>query len=251
MEWFHLNHMKAKADKFQLMYIGHAAVVEPPHLTLRNNEIVEASSSITVLGIELDYKLNFKNHVVNICTKTSKQLNALKRNRRLLNKDCKTIIHKTFISSNFNYSPIAWMFTSKYSINMLERLNKRSLRFVTNDMISEYADLCEGEGCLNIHRQLIKSVAIIMYKVKNEIAPSYVCELFTPKTSNYSLRNSDGYDLPKFNTITFGRKSLRYYGPKLWNSIPIEPKQCNTLPTFKSSLTEWLVGIHTSELDFI
>ena len=46
-----------------------------------------------------------------------------------------------------------------------------------------------------------------MYKEKYGLAPSIVNELFKRKST--SLRNSD-FDIPTFNTINYGKHSLRY-----------------------------------------
>ena len=53
-----------------------------------------------------------------------------------------------------------------------------------------------------------------MYKVKYGLAPSIVDELFKQKSTSYSLRNSD-FDIPTFNTINYGKHSLRYQEPHL------------------------------------
>ena len=58
-----------------------------------------------------------------------------------------------------------------------------------------------------------------MYKVKYGLTPSIVDELFKQKyTSSYSLRNSD-FDIPTFNTINYGKHSLRYKGPHVWSKL--------------------------------
>jgi hypothetical protein len=46
-----------------------------------------------------------------------------------------------------------------------------------------------------------------MYKVKNQLAPSSVAEIFRVKKGRYSLRNSD-FDIPRFQTV--GLVSIRY-----------------------------------------
>ena len=47
----------------------------------------------------------------------------------------------------------------------------------------------------------------VMYKVKNQLAPSSVAEIFRVKKGRYSLRNSD-FDIPRFQTV--GLVSIRY-----------------------------------------
>ena len=52
-----------------------------------------------------------------------------------------------------------------------------------------------------------------LYKVRNNLCPSYVTSLFRDSYTKYDLRNDD-YVLPRFNTVTFGKHSLRYWAPK-------------------------------------
>ena len=119
-------------------------------------------------------------------------------------------------------------------------MNKRALRFITGDNSAAYEDLCRHSGLLDNYRRYIKTTAIIMHKIKNQIAPSYLLNMFTVKESAYGLRNVNSFIIPKFNTVTFGKKSLRYYGPKLWNLLPTEIKESVSLPTFKIKIKKWL-----------
>ena len=48
------------------------------------NEKIESLSAIKLLGIEIDDKLNFNNHINTICRSAANQLNALIRLRRFL-----------------------------------------------------------------------------------------------------------------------------------------------------------------------
>ena len=66
--------------------------------------------SIKVLGIVLDNKLQFDEHVSQMCLKASRQINALKRISKYLDEKCRILVYKSFISSNFNYCPVSWMF---------------------------------------------------------------------------------------------------------------------------------------------
>ena len=246
LQWFQLNLMKANAEKFQLMVLGRNT--ELSQLSIMDGA-VKASSSIIVLGVELDENLNFKNHINNVCNKTSKQINALKRNRRLLNKDCKLLLYNSYITSNFNYCPTVWMFSGRTHLDKLERMNKRALRFVTDDAHTDYVDLCKRGGFLNNNLRFMKSVAVMMYKVRHNLAPSFVSGMFIEKDFTYCLRNDIAYEIPKFNSIAHGKRCLRFYGPKLWNSIPRPVKESVSLDVFKSDFTDWLMQL--DNIDFI
>ena len=42
--------------------------------------------------------------------------------------------------------------------------------------------------------------------------------------------------LPRFNTVTYGKNSLRYMGSKIWNSLPDDLKAANNTVIFKKSI---------------
>lgn len=81
----------------------------------------------------------------------------------------------------------------------------------------------------------LQDIAILMYKVKYGLAPSIVNELFKRKSTSYSLRNSD-FDIPTFNTINYGKHSLRYQGPHMWSKLDIKLKGSSNIESFKKNI---------------
>ena len=251
MQWFESNNMRANADKFQLMFLNRQNSYLDKRLQI-NSCTIKASPNIMILGVEIDHELNFKNHIDDICNKTSKQINALKRMKHFLDQSCKKIIYNSYISSNFNYCPIVWMFTGKMNLDKLEKTNKRALRYVINNYDAEYDDICNDQKVLNIHRRCIKTVAIQMYKIKQQKVPTYVQELFSIRESYYNIRDNDLFEIPCFKTVKYGKKSFRYFGAKLWANIPKEIKSKPSLTCFKDALTIWLLDTENlSNIEFM
>ena len=110
-----------------------------------------------------------------------------------------------------------------------------------NKHSSSYEEICSEENQLTIYKKCLKSVAIMMYKVKTGTAPEYIKELFISQESPYDMRDNDRYVLPKFRTITYGKKSFRYFGAWLWGNIPTQVKSCSSLNTFKSEISKCLL----------
>ena len=74
-----------------------------------------------------------------------------------------------------------------------------------------------------------------MYKVKNNMCPTYISTLFEQPAIKYELRNHD-FTIPRFNTVSFGKHSLRYMGPKVWSSVPSNVKKASTLSSFQYNI---------------
>jgi hypothetical protein len=69
------------------------------------------------------------------------------------------------------------------------------------------------QKCWSVDHRRVQDIAILMFKIKNNLAPSYIQNLFcTNKTRSYNLRNSD-FRIPRFNTVKYGKHSIRYLGP--------------------------------------
>ena len=87
----------------------------------------------------------------------------------------------------------------------------------------------------------LRSLCIEIYKSINNINPMYMNKVFKLREtsravcSNYKLN----LDVPTINQVSFGDKSLRYYGPKIWNSLPFRIKSSENLEAFKNVLKNW------------
>ena len=63
------------------------------------------------------------------------------------------------------------------------------------------------------------------------------------KLSNTDKLTQEKYklnlEIAKLNQATFGTKSLRSYGPKIWNALPYHIKTSDNLKSFKSIIKCW------------
>ena len=57
-----------------------------------------------------------------------------------------------------------------------------------------------------------------MYRVKKQLCPKYISDLFVPNNSRYNLRVKE-FVIPRINTTSYGKHSLRYVGPLLWSKL--------------------------------
>ena len=60
-------------------------------------------------------------------------------------------------------------------------------------------------------------------------------ELFDSQGKGYNLRNAD-FSIPRVNTVTYGKHSLRYFGPYLWIRLDKKIKSLTSLESFKGNI---------------
>ena len=106
-----------------------------------NNTGITPQSSVELLGVTIENELKFDQHI----RRLSKSIwNALFRLKSYLNFEQKKVLIKKFIYANFNYCPLVWHYFCTYkSMNQIERIQKRALQLLCNDLESNYSQLLD------------------------------------------------------------------------------------------------------------
>ena len=99
-KWFHENCMILNPEKCHYMSLGKDSEGD---LLKFCGEVLEASQTETVLGIQIDNKLNFENHIKSLCSKAFQELGTLQRFSNLLDVQKKNLSFNSIIKSQFNY----------------------------------------------------------------------------------------------------------------------------------------------------
>ena len=164
------------------------------------------------------------------------------------------ILMKTFFESLFNYCPLIWMFCGRSLNNKINVLHERALRIAYNDYTSSFETLLENDFSVTIHQKNLRCLATEMFKIKNKLAPPFICDLIQESTSRYNTRshtivtecengqtNEDKniMSVPKVNKVKTGIETFSFIGPKIWNSLSEELKNTKSLVSFKSKLKDW------------
>lgn len=100
----------------------------------------------------------------------------------------------------------------------VERVQERVLRAFYCNNVTE-PSIMKNFYRLPIHQSFVnvdyRKSCVIMCKVKNNIAPTYISDLFTTNASCYALRHSN-LTMLRFNTVTHGKFSISYLGLIIW-----------------------------------
>ena len=126
-----------------------------------------------------------------------------------------------YFYSSFNYFPLVWMFSSTKSLNKVESLQKRALCFLYEDYVSSYEELLQKTAKDTIKVNSFGNFCVEINKFINKINPTYINEIFKLREVSRAVRSNYKFnlDLPTINQVSFHSKSLRYYEPKIWNSL--------------------------------
>ena len=139
--WLEFNYMKINSDKSRhLIMSGNSKF-----LSNIDNNVIESENQQELLGILIDSNLTFKEHINNICKKASQKLNALARISPYMDIQKRRTIMKSFISSQFGYCPLIWMFHTRGLNNKINLLHERALRITYGDKDLTFQELLEKD----------------------------------------------------------------------------------------------------------
>ena len=233
------NHMIANPSKFHAMLVTKNQTNTSGVKINIQEKTIESEDSVKLLGIELDHKLNFETHISKLCKKAATQLNVLKRLRAYVGFKERNVLVHSFIYSNFNYCPLVWHFCSAKSMDKIEKIQKRALRFLHNDYSSSYNALLSKSKRCTMHVSRLRVLSFEIFKTLNDLNPSFMKDIFKARTSNYSMRNPNNLANYRPNQVTFGCNSLKFLGPQIWNCLPDELKSAEDHKTFKALIMQW------------
>ena len=86
-----------------------------------------------------------------------------------------------------------------------------------------------------LYNRRLQDIATLMFKIKHSLVPVNISDLFNLKNTQYNLQNSD-FELPRFETVRFGRNSIKYMGPLIWSKLPRYLGMVKTLNLFKRNI---------------
>ena len=143
--------MKDNADKCHLL------VTRDTVVTAKIGEFhAKNSREEKILGVKIDSKLSFENHVSSLCKKASQKLHAVARVINFMDLAKRKSLMKAFIISQFfvHYCPLIWMFHSRQLNNRINKIQERTLRLVYKDNKLTFDDHLKLDKSVTIHQRI-------------------------------------------------------------------------------------------------
>ena len=85
-----------------------------------------------------------------------------------------------------------------------------------------------------IHIRNIKILMTEIYKFLNDLSPPIMNDIFQKQENYYSLRNPMSLVCKRKFTTTYGIDTIFFRGPQIWQDLPQDIKNSDSLNLFKS-----------------
>ena len=169
-DWFYENFVVLNPEKSHFMCLG--KTIDDTE-TLRFNDLtLKNSKEVEIVGITLDRSMDFNTHIKNIRRKAGRKLSALLRISPYLDQGKKVLLYKSMIKPQFNYYPLVWMYCSRKSNNLINRVHERGLRLTyRNETYKQFQQILSDKNEPTIYQKKLQVLMTEVYKIVNGIAP--------------------------------------------------------------------------------
>jgi len=232
-EWLRANKLSLNVSKSNMvLFRNHNRKLISDIFIKIDNELINQKNYVKYLGIYIDKNLSWKEHISNIKIKLDRGIGMLSKLRIFAPRSIILKAYHAFITPHINYGILNWGNASDTAlspiIKCLEKANS-----IVNSLYPHNERLFSLKNFHNL------AVSKFIWKLHNEKLPNCIKEMFTEKTNNIVMRNSNRFILQRVNTEA-KRRFITFYGLKLWNTIETEIKNSKSIEIFnkriKSSL---------------
>jgi exonuclease III len=200
-----------------------------------DNEIIEREHEVKNLGVVFDETMSWARHVNLSVAKAYGKLKNAWRFNKFLSEKSKFSICETYILSNFNYCDTILQNMTKLLQDKIQKVQNRCIRFIYGlrkyDHISHFR---KSSKILSMQNRRQLHSLTMMFRIKNGLAPSYLCERITRHSDvhNHNTRNRNNIIAP-FARSNMRAMSFFIYISKSFNELSNEIKITGvTLNTF-------------------
>jgi hypothetical protein len=243
IDWLDTNKLSLNLKKTNYMIFCKKHIPADVPIKIRDTLITRVYST-QFLGVQVDHKLEWKEHINYIGQKLSKSIGIIYKAKRVLNKQALINLYYTFVYPYITYCIHVWGKTYVTYLDKIVKIQKKLIRMICNAGYRDHTDQLFYECKLLKFNTIYEYViSTLMYKTHNDMIPPFIKRLFKVNIDihSYQTRQSGLYHIPNYKNDKC-QSSIRYQGPCIWNSIP-EYIQCMpSMDSFKFHIKRFLLN---------
>ena len=207
----------------------------PLNLNLQmNQQFIDLVENGKFLGVTIDSRLTFSQHIKTICAKLSKTVGIFHRLQSDVPLPNLINLYYSLFYPYLLYCNMAWGGAYESHLKPVILLQKKIIRIImsqhylahTNDLffqskILKFNDIHKFIVCLYVHKNLNK--------------------FLNQNQHPYATRSRD-LIVPHFHRLTLTQRSISYIGPRFWNTLPPDLRNIDRFSEFKNKLKIFFIN---------
>jgi hypothetical protein len=195
------------------------------------NTIIEKKHFVKFLGIYIDEKLNWHEHIRCVKNKLNSSIYIMRKTKNLLNSTHLLTLYYSLIYPYLDYGITLWGSTHSSYVGKIYNLQKKTVRIITTSKYNAHTNpLYKKLKILKLEDIYKLKIAKYMYAFDKQILPSPLMNIISYNRTmhEHNTRNKNNPHIDTRRTL-IASNSLRHKGPEIWYKIQDITKSKKTL----------------------
>ena len=241
-KWLDLNKLSLNVEKTEYMVFDQN--LENEFILVNDNILIYECKVTKYLGLMIDHKLSFAEHIEYVKSKVSKRINAMYKSKSLLPLKYRKMFANALVLPVFDYLDVIYSRACKGRLSDLDILYKKVAKIALDvpaqeSSISVYKDM----GWLPLHLRRQLHLSSFMFRIIKGNCPANFDNKFTYVSGGSRDASNCNLYIPKSKN----HKEFSYLGTTCWNILPHELRDLDDIKTFSNSLKAQLLFSATND----
>ena len=186
-----------------------------------HSHIFKSENSSKYLGVTIDNKLCWNDHIDNICNKANGSLAFLRRNLKISQTHIKANTYTTLVRPQLEYAAAVWDPYTEQNQDKLEMVQRRTARYVFNDYcrLSHVTPMLQQLGWRSLMQRRADIRLVFFYKCLHGLVAIDLSKDLMPQTRETRGNHSQSYICPS-DTRNYVKYSFLPRTIVQWNKLP-------------------------------
>ena len=235
--WLRAKRLSLNTNKTNYMLFTHANVSNRPISINMEGVQINRTDTVKFLGVHLDDKLNYNNHVLSLSRKLSSISGMMRRISNFVPLCVLKKIYYSFFQSTLSYGIIVWGGCGTTNRNKIISVQNRALRLLSNLPQNVLHPLSFDDLY-----SLFILVEFYKYALDNKLSRhfhDYIASLKPDHRHNTRFATDDNFLFPRLLKTT-SQKQFMYNAVKRYNKLPQHIRVAQNHIEFKKRLRDWM-----------
>ena len=222
LHWLNINKLSLNVNKTHYMVFHKSRhKVSMCHKLSINNVEINYVDKTKFLGVIIDSKLSWKEHIKHITSKLAKSIGIISKARKFVDNKSLLTLYYAFCYPYIKYCIEIWGGTNDTTLLPLIKRQKRLVRVISGAPYRAHTEnLFKELNVLKLNNVFQLSVSMFMYKFVNGLLPNVFKNFYKCNNMNhsYNTRQSSLFQTPAVKSDLLFR-SIRIKGVHIWNYL--------------------------------
>ena len=242
-DWFLSNKLSLNVSKTNYIVFGPFGSTWDQKLQFNNIEI-ERVYKTKFLGVFIDSKLSWIDHIRHVTFSISKGIGIISKFKHFFPRTILRTIYQTLILPHLSYCCTVWSGAKASTLNKLIVLQKRAIRHIMKVGYRDHtSNLFSSLNLVKLSDLIKINLATLAYRALHNNLPSTLNKVFSTNNNihrHYTRQSGNIHCVPCHTTIV--RNNPFNLAIDIWNSLSTRVKGCYSLCAFKKNLRKEMLA---------